>query len=148
MIKEQGDRSQESGTNSKLDRWLKRLRSLVFDLLTSGSLLLATLSIGVSIMRLDTHLSQRMEQKMILAPRMIQSMEILQLPIMALQERIEHELQENPVLELKEAGEDEAVPADEAGRVHGTACRRPAEVSNPERSWSSTRRETSRTSTA
>src|ERR1043166_9615737 len=40
---------------------------------------------------------------MILAPRMIQSMEILQLPIMALQERIQQGLQENPVLELKEA---------------------------------------------
>ena len=45
---------------------------------------------------------QRMDQKMILAPRMIQSMEILQLPIMALQERIQQELQENPVLELKD----------------------------------------------
>ncbi len=33
-----------------------------------------------------------------MAPRMIQSMEILQLPIMALQERIEQELSENPVL--------------------------------------------------
>jgi RNA polymerase sigma-54 factor len=43
-----------------------------------------------------------MDQRMLLAPRMIQSMEILQLPIMALQERIQQELQENPVLELKE----------------------------------------------
>jgi RNA polymerase sigma-54 factor len=50
------------------------------------------------IMRLDTSMSQRLDQKMILAPRMIQSMEILQLPVMALQERIEHELSENPVL--------------------------------------------------
>ncbi len=33
---------------------------------------------------------------------MIQSMEILQLPIMALQERIEQEIQENPVLDLQE----------------------------------------------
>ncbi len=41
---------------------------------------------------------------------MIQSMEILQLPIMALQERIQQELQENPVLELKEAKEDETAP--------------------------------------
>jgi RNA polymerase sigma-54 factor len=49
----------------------------------------------------------KMEQKQILAPRMIQSMEILQLPIMALQERIQQELQENPVLELKESGNDE-----------------------------------------
>src|SRR5689334_15381300 len=58
-------------------------------------------------MRLDTSMSQQMQQKMILAPRMIQSMEILQLPIMALQERIQQELQENPVLELKEASSDE-----------------------------------------
>src|SRR5438132_1946274 len=58
-------------------------------------------------MRLDTHMSQRMDQRMILAPRMIQSMEILQLPIMALQERIQQELQENPVLELKESTGDE-----------------------------------------
>src|SRR5581483_936496 len=65
-------------------------------------------------MRLDTSMSQRMEQKMILAPRMIQSMEILQLPIMALQERIEMELQENPVLEQREKG-NEDTPAEEEG---------------------------------
>ncbi len=41
-----------------------------------------------------------MVQKQVLAPRMIQSMEILQLPILALQERIEQEMEENPVLEL------------------------------------------------
>jgi RNA polymerase sigma-54 factor len=45
---------------------------------------------------------QTMGLKQVLAPRMIQSMEILQLPITALQERIEKELQENPVLELKD----------------------------------------------
>ncbi len=39
---------------------------------------------------------------MALAPRMIQSMEILQLPIMALQERIEQEMLSNPVLEMEE----------------------------------------------
>jgi RNA polymerase sigma-54 factor len=48
----------------------------------------------------------RMAQKQILAPRMIQSMEILQLPLMALQERIEQELRENPVLELRENDPD------------------------------------------
>ncbi len=58
-------------------------------------------------MRLDTSMSQRLDQRMILAPRMIQSMEILQMPIMALQERIEHELEENPVLELKEQGTEQ-----------------------------------------
>jgi RNA polymerase sigma-54 factor len=50
---------------------------------------------------------------MILAPRMIQSMEILQLPIMALQERIQQELQENPVLEQKEVANEESSTAEE-----------------------------------
>ena len=62
-------------------------------------------------MQLNTSLSIRPELRQTIAPRMIQSMEILQLPIMALQERIEHELQENPVLEVRETdGEDEAFP--------------------------------------
>jgi len=47
----------------------------------------------------------RLEQRMALAPRMIQSMEILQLPILALQERIEQELNSNPVLEIEEPSE-------------------------------------------
>ncbi len=59
-------------------------------------------------MRLDTSLTQRMDQRMILAPRMIQSMEILQLPSMALEERIRQEVQENPVLEVKEITPEEA----------------------------------------
>jgi RNA polymerase sigma-54 factor len=58
-------------------------------------------------MQLNTGMFQRQELKQILAPRMIQSMEILQLPVMALQERIEHELEENPVLELKETSPKE-----------------------------------------
>jgi RNA polymerase sigma-54 factor len=52
----------------------------------------------------------RQEMKLVLAPRMIQSMEILQLPIMALQERIQQELVENPVLELRETPKDEVTP--------------------------------------
>lgn len=50
----------------------------------------------------------RMDQRQVLTPRMIQSMEILQLPLMALEERIEQELQANPVLELKEPEIDPA----------------------------------------
>jgi RNA polymerase sigma-54 factor len=53
-------------------------------------------------MRLSLGQDLRLVQKQVLAPRMIQSMEILQLPIMALQERIEQEMEENPVLELRE----------------------------------------------
>lgn len=57
----------------------------------------------MSGMRLGMDMRPEMRQHMTLAPRMIQSMEILQLPVMALQERIQTELQENPVLELREA---------------------------------------------
>jgi RNA polymerase sigma-54 factor len=80
-------------------------------------------------MRLDTHMSQRMDQKMILAPRMIQSMEILQLPIMALQERIQQELQENPVLELKDEPADSATAVEEAEEPEREAD----DATNPER---------------
>ena len=48
-------------------------------------------------MRLSFGQQLKMAQKQILAPRMIQSMEILQLPILALQERIEQEMEENPM---------------------------------------------------
>src|SRR5947209_9448890 len=85
-------------------------------------------------MRLDTSMSQRLEQKMILAPRMIQSMEILQLPIMALQERIEHELQENPVLELKEDNPEENPPtAEESEEGSGEPETDPADGVSPEK---------------
>ena len=44
----------------------------------------------------------RQELRQLLTPRMIQSMEILQLPLMALEERIDQELENNPVLEMRE----------------------------------------------
>jgi RNA polymerase sigma-54 factor len=56
----------------------------------------------------------RMEQRQLLTPRMIQSMEILQLPLMALEERIEQELQANPVLELREPEPDPHAASDGA----------------------------------
>jgi RNA polymerase sigma-54 factor len=56
-------------------------------------------------MKLEMTAQMRLEQKLKLAPHMIQSMEILQLPILALQERIEQELNSNPVLETDEPGE-------------------------------------------
>ncbi len=61
-------------------------------------------------MRLSLGQDLRMVQKQVLAPRMIQSMEILQLPILALQERIEQEMEENPVLEMLE--EEPELPAE------------------------------------
>jgi len=58
-------------------------------------------------MKLEMTGQMRMEQRMKLAPHMIQSMEILQLPILALQERIEQELNNNPVLEMAEPSNTE-----------------------------------------
>ncbi len=58
-------------------------------------------------MKLEMRGQLRLEQRMKLAPHMIQSMEILQLPILALQERIEQELNTNPVLEIDEAADPE-----------------------------------------
>jgi RNA polymerase sigma-54 factor len=51
-------------------------------------------------MKMDMTNQMRMEQRMKLAPRMIQSMEILQLPMMALLE-----INSNPVLETEESNE-------------------------------------------
>src|SRR5439155_12553190 len=77
-------------------------------------------------MQLNMNTSARMELGQIISPRMIQSMEILQLPVMALQERIEHELQENPVLELREADPEET-PAEEQAVAEDPA----ADVADP-----------------
>ena len=59
-------------------------------------------------MRMSFGQEMRMAQKQVLAPRMIQSMEILQLPVMALEERIEEEIQNNETLEMEEAGQESA----------------------------------------
>ena len=55
-------------------------------------------------MRFDTSQQMKLGQQMKLAPRMIQSMEILQLAALALQERIEQELESNVTLETFEPG--------------------------------------------
>jgi RNA polymerase sigma-54 factor len=63
-------------------------------------------------MQLSQSLFQRPELRQLLTPRMIQSMEILQLPLAALEERIEQELQNNPVLEFGEGETEPEVIAD------------------------------------
>jgi len=65
-------------------------------------------------MRFETSQQMKLGQQMKLAPRMIQSMEILQLPLMALQERIEQELESNVALEL--AGPEQADAPSETDR--------------------------------
>jgi len=55
----------------------------------------------------------RLEQRLKLAPQIIQSIEILQLPLLALEQRINQELVENPVLELRQTLAEEEPSAKE-----------------------------------
>ena len=57
-------------------------------------------------MQLRQNLNMRMDQKLKLTPQMIQSIEILLLPQMALEERIMNEIESNPALEISD-GPDE-----------------------------------------
>jgi RNA polymerase sigma-54 factor len=68
----------------------------------------------------------RLEQQMKLAPHMIQSMEILQLPLLALQERIEQELNSNPVLEA-----DESPAPEDTAEAPGDTSAEPQEPVEP-----------------
>lgn len=62
-------------------------------------------------MRFETSQSMRLGQSMKLAPRVIQSMEILQMSVAELEERLEHELASNPTIELAEITPDpDAMP--------------------------------------
>ncbi len=73
-------------------------------------------------MRLSLGQQMQLAQKQVLAPRMIQSMEILQLPLMALQERIEQEMEDNPVLDQLEVSDDEPdAPAEKDEQPDGLA---------------------------
>jgi RNA polymerase sigma-54 factor len=63
-------------------------------------------------MRFDTSQQMKFGQHMKLAPRMIQSMEILQMPLLQLEERIAQELESNATLEQVEPGET-AEPGEE-----------------------------------
>jgi len=56
------------------------------------------------LMRLNVSQNFRLEQRMKLSPSIIQAMEILQLPLLALRERIDQELTSNPCLERQELG--------------------------------------------
>lgn len=87
------------------------------------------------MMKLEMTGQLRLEQKMRLAPHMIQSMEILQLPILALQERIEQELNSNPVLEVDEpldAEEVESIEQQSQTETSGDQAEATAEASSEE----------------
>ena len=72
-------------------------------------------------LRFDASQQLRTGQHLKLAPKMIQSMEILQLALPALQERIERELESNVALELVEpsAPAEDGEHRDDAPGLHG-----------------------------
>jgi RNA polymerase sigma-54 factor len=71
---------------------------------------------GTKTLRLGLHQTARQELRLVQSPQMIQAMQILQLPALDLEERIEQELVENPFLEEVEARPDaKEEPADERG---------------------------------
>jgi len=82
-------------------------------------------------MKLEMRGQMRLEQRMKLAPHMIQSMEILQLPILALQERIEQELNSNPVLEIEEPSNPEDTESVEE-RTGDSISQKDGETGTPE----------------
>ncbi|MGL4554342.1 MAG: RNA polymerase factor sigma-54, partial [Gemmataceae bacterium] len=61
---------------------------------------------------MNMSLGQSMRQEMKLSPRMYQSMEVLQMAVMDLNDRLNQELEENPVLELAEPTVDEYDPVE------------------------------------
>lgn len=66
-------------------------------------------------MRFETSQHLKMGQHMRLAPRMIQSMEILQMSLIELEERIQQELENNPTLELMDGSPDAETPINADG---------------------------------
>jgi RNA polymerase sigma-54 factor len=62
---------------------------------------------GAMALQMRQNLNLRMEQRLKLTPQMIQSIEILLLPQMALEERIMSEVESNPVLEMLDGAEGE-----------------------------------------
>lgn len=63
-------------------------------------------------MRLGHELSLQQQQKLLMTPELRQALAILQLPVVELEQYVQQQLLENPVLEMREEGEDPAAPAE------------------------------------
>ncbi|HHT9111092.1 MAG TPA: RNA polymerase factor sigma-54 [Candidatus Brocadiaceae bacterium] len=70
-------------------------------------------------MKMQSYLLPQLQQKMKLSPQIIQSIEILQLPLLALIEHVQQELAENPVLDevVDEKKDENAGEGDETARL-------------------------------
>ena len=53
-------------------------------------------------MNLSQNLNVQLSQKLVLSHEMLQSLELIQLPVLELKEKIEQEVMENPALEIIE----------------------------------------------
>ncbi len=85
-------------------------------------------------LHLRQNLGMRMEQKLKLTPQMIQSIEILLLPQMALEERIMSEVESNPTLEIVDGPDPDALQqaaTDRAASGGGDA----ADMGDSDRDW-------------
>lgn len=82
-------------------------------------------------------LSQRMELRLQMTTAMIQSIELLQLPLLALEERVQQELEENPALEVEEEPGPDAEVAGEAPEDRDDTAERAfqEELSDLEEEW-------------
>ncbi|NUQ68885.1 MAG: RNA polymerase factor sigma-54 [Phycisphaerales bacterium] len=79
-------------------------------------------------MRFEASQHMKLGQHMKLAPRMIQSMEILQMPLAELEERIEQELESNPTLEVVETDDPAARQEIDEARRDDQELERPLTV--------------------
>lgn len=72
-------------------------------------------------MKMQSSLMPQLQQKMKLSPQIIQSIEILQLPLLALIEQVQQELVDNPVLEevVEEKKEEDTKEADGTAQESG-----------------------------
>ncbi len=85
-------------------------------------------------MRLEASLQARQEMRLKLAPQIIQSIEILQLPLLELRNRIDQELLENPLLEIgeeAEEGEESEQSQEEEGPVEEVETQEEEEEEEP-----------------
>jgi RNA polymerase sigma-54 factor len=78
-------------------------------------------------MRMEASLRAQQEMRMRLAPQIIQSIEILQLPLFELRQRIDQELLENPVLE--QALSEEEAESKEESELEASTVEAPSEES-------------------
>ncbi len=91
-------------------------------------------------LQLRQNFNLRMEQKLKLTPQMIQSIEILLLPQMALEERIMNEVESNPALEMLDGGPEPEAPGSPPMAIDGGREQIKDPFPDPDQDWMLKRR--------